>query len=568
MRVALTGPDGDQGSLGEGLRALGVETVGVPLLESGPAEGAELLRMRIEAGGFDWIALTSARAVAAVREAGGLRGRDCLAVGPATASAVREAGGAVLVEGKGPGAAGLLAALDRSGHAVQGKRVLLPVSDRARPDLAEGLSARGAAVESVKAYAVRPVGDPAHRVEVLRKSGPAAVVVASPSAAEALAAGAGRTAGDLPRLLALGPTTADAMDRLGLPVGGVAAEPTALGIVSAMKESGMQGFPLSRPRRQRRTEAIRRMVRETRLAPEMLVAPMFVVPGKKVRQPVPSMPGVDRVSPDLALEDARELARLGVGGVILFGIPDRKDAEGSSAWDPKGPVCTALGLLREKGEALVLWADVCLCEYTDHGHCGVLDERGAVKNDETLPLLSRAAVAYAKAGADAVCPSDMMDGRVRAIRTALDHEGLTDTMIVSYAVKYASGFYGPFRDAADSAPKQGDRRAYQMDPANVREALREAALDEAEGADVLMVKPALAYLDVIRAVKERTNLPVAAYNVSGEYAMVKAAAERGWIDGDRVILETLTAIRRAGADLILTYHAAEAARLLAKGRTA
>jgi porphobilinogen synthase len=292
---------------------------------------------------------------------------------------------------------------------------------------------------------------------------------------------------------------------------------------------------------------------------------MFVtraIRGSKVREPVPSMPGVERVLPEVAVEDARSLLDLGVRAVILFGIPREKDAEGSGAWDEEGPVCAATRLLKRELPDLQVWADVCLCEYTDHGHCGVLDDRGSVKNDETLPLLSRAAVAYARAGADAVAPSDMMDGRVRAIRTALDHEGLTDTLVVSYAVKYASAFYGPFRDAAASTPRKGDRNAYQMDPANSREALREAALDEAEGADVLMVKPALPCLDVIRAVRERTTLPVAAYNVSGEYAMLKAAAERGWIDGDRAILETLTAIRRAGADLILTYHAAEAARLL------
>ncbi len=566
MRVALTGPDGDGGSLGEGLRALGVETVGFPLLEVGPAPRSEDLD-RARLGTFDLVAFTSPRAVDALGGPGRGAGA-CIAVGPETADRSRRAGYEVLVEGEGPGAEGLLRALDgRPSSPVRGKRILLPVSDRARPDLADGLRARGAGVEVVVAYAVRPRADAASVVAGLVEESPDAAILASPSAAEALAACSSGRGSRFPPLLAIGLTTAEAMGRLGLPVAGTAGKPTPLGIVTAMKVRGMgdfskSGFPGARPRRMRRTEAIRRMVRETRLSPEMLVAPMFVVPGEGVREPVPSMPGVDRVSPDLAVEDARVLVGLGVGGLILFGIPGRKDPEGSSAWDPEGPVCTTLRLLRREEADCACWADVCLCEYTDHGHCGVLDEKGAVRNDETLPLLARAAVAYARAGADAVAPSAMMDGQVRAIRTALDHDGLTDTLLVSYAVKYASGFYGPFRDAAGSAPKSGDRKAYQMDPANAREALREAALDEAEGADVLMVKPALAYLDIVRRVKERTDLPVAAYNVSGEYAMVKAAAERGWIDGDRVMLETLTAIRRAGADIIVTYHAAEAARLL------
>jgi porphobilinogen synthase len=544
--VALTGPDGDGGSLGEGLRSLGVETVSAPLLRVEPLAGP------LDTAGFDLVAFSSARAVDAVAP-----GIPCIAVGPGTARRARAAGFTVLIEGEGPGAAGLLEAARRSPGGLAGKRVLLPGSDRARPELAEGLAALGALVEAVDAYAVRPRDDLGRAVGELRALAPDAAVVASPSAAECLAGAPG-----LPPLFAVGPTTAEAMGRLGLPVAGTAARPTPLGIVTAMKEHGMGGFPVARPRRLRRTEAIRAMVRETRLTPDCLVAPMFVTAGKGKREPVPSMPGVERVSVAAAVEDARALWKRGVRSVLLFGIPGSKDAEGTGASDPEGPVCRAIRGIKEALPELVVWADVCLCEYTDHGHCGVLDERGRVRNDESLPLLARAAVAYAKAGADAVAPSDMMDGRVGAIRTALDREGLTDTLLVSYAVKYASAFYGPFRDAAGSTPKSGDRRAYQMDPANAREALREAALDEAEGADVIMVKPALPYLDVIHRVREATNLPVAAYNVSGEYAMVKAAAERGWIDGDRVILETLTSIRRAGADLVVTYHAAEAARLL------
>ncbi|MHC4923410.1 MAG: porphobilinogen synthase [Planctomycetota bacterium] len=320
--------------------------------------------------------------------------------------------------------------------------------------------------------------------------------------------------------------------------------------------------PYLRPRRLRRTDTIRRMVRETRLTPDDLVAPLFVTVGEGVREPVPSMPGVDRVSVDLLVEDVRAMATDGVPAVILFGIPDTKDPEGRGAADPSGPVPTAIAALRRELPDLSIWADVCLCEYTDHGHCGLLDESGNVLNDASLPFLTDAAAAYADAGADVVAPSDMMDGRVEAIRTGLDVRGHKDTLIVSYAVKYASAYYGPFRDAADSAPQQGDRKAYQMDPANAREALREAMLDEGEGADIVMVKPALPYLDIVRRVREQTTLPVAAYNVSGEYAMVKAAAEKGWIDGERVMLETLTSIKRSGADLIVTYHAAEAAKLL------
>ncbi len=325
-------------------------------------------------------------------------------------------------------------------------------------------------------------------------------------------------------------------------------------------------FPVHRPRRLRRTETLRGLVRETRLSPGDFMLPLFAVSGRGVRNPIASMPGVAQLSVDNLVEEARSAWNAGVRSLILFGIPDKKDAEGTAAWDPKGPVCTAFRALKDALPEMICVADVCMCEYTDHGHCGPLerDARGhvAVANDRTLPLLARAAVAYAEAGADVVAPSDMMDGRVAAIRKGLDEHGLTQIPILSYAVKYASGFYGPFREAAQSAPKEGDRRGYQMDPANVREAVREALLDVDEGADLLMVKPALAYLDVLSAVKRATNLPVAAYNVSGEYAMLKAAAQAGWIDEKRVALEILTAIKRAGADIILTYSAVDAARWL------
>jgi porphobilinogen synthase len=320
-------------------------------------------------------------------------------------------------------------------------------------------------------------------------------------------------------------------------------------------------FPTHRPRRLRRSAALREMVRETSLAPSDFIYPLFVVEGRDVRRPVSSMPGVFNLSVEQAVAEAKRAHALGVRSVILFGIPDAKDARGSGAWARDGIVQRALTEIKSAVPELQLIADVCLCEYTDHGHCGVI-EGGHVANDSTLPLLAQMAVSCAQAGADIIAPSDMMDGRVAAIRRALDEVRLTDTPILSYAVKYASGFYGPFREAAQSAPQFGDRRGYQMDPANAREGLKEAALDLEEGADMIMVKPALSYLDVIHRVKERFDVPVAAYNVSGEYAMVKAAAQNGWIDGDRVMLEVLTSIKRAGADLILTYHALEASELL------
>ena len=321
-------------------------------------------------------------------------------------------------------------------------------------------------------------------------------------------------------------------------------------------------FPLHRYRRLRRSESLRTIVRETSLVPSDFIAPLFVVPGAGVRQPVLSMPGVDRVSPELAAKDAKSLASLGVLSVILFGIPEEKDAVGASSADPEGPVCRAVRAIKAESPKTVVMTDVCLCEYTDHGHCGVI-AHDTVDNDATLPILAAEALAHAKAGADVVAPSDMMDGRVGAIRAALDKSGYRDVALLAYAAKYASGFYGPFREAAESTPSFGDRRAYQMDPANVREAIKEVLSDVEEGADLVMVKPALSYLDVVRAAKEATNVPVACYNVSGEYAMVKAAAANGWIDGKRVTLEILTSMKRAGADLILTYHAKEAAEWLA-----
>ena len=321
----------------------------------------------------------------------------------------------------------------------------------------------------------------------------------------------------------------------------------------------MPKFPEYRPRRLRRTEALRRMVRETAVAPSDLILPLFVVPGSGVRRPVGSMPGVAQTSVDELLRDAEEAYRLGIPAVLLFGIPETKDEVGSSAYAEDGVIQQAVRALKDRLPELVVITDVCLCEYTSHGHCGVIRD-GTVANDESLELIARQALSHARAGADIVAPSDMMDGRVGVIRRTLDAEGFGDVAILSYAAKYASAFYGPFREAAESAPQFGDRRSYQMDPANGDEALREVRLDVEEGADILMVKPALPYLDVLWRVKQETKYPVFAYHVSGEYAMTLAAGEKGWLDADAALYESLVAIKRAGADMIITYWAREFAR--------
>jgi len=321
--------------------------------------------------------------------------------------------------------------------------------------------------------------------------------------------------------------------------------------------------PLYRPRRLRSNEMIRSMVRETTLSPHDFIYPLFVTHGKGVKKEISSMPGNFQQSIDNIVRDCEEIKGLGVPAVILFGIPEHKDETGSEAYADEGIVQHAIKAIKNKLPEFVVITDVCLCEYTSHGHCGVI-KNGVVQNDATLELLAREAVSHAKAGADMVAPSDMMDGRVGAIRGALDSEGFHDTPIMSYAAKYASSFYGPFREAAESTPQFGDRRSYQMDPPNSREALREVALDIDEGADIVMVKPALSYLDIIYQVKQQFNVPVAAYNVSGEFSMIKAAAKMGWIDGERAMLESLVSMKRAGADMILTYFAKEAAKLLQK----
>ncbi len=320
-------------------------------------------------------------------------------------------------------------------------------------------------------------------------------------------------------------------------------------------------YPASRPRRLRRIPALRALVRETILSPKDFVYPLFIVPGRQVKQPIASMPGQFRMSADVAGAEAARLADLGIMSVLLFGIPEHKDAVGSAAYQKEGVVPQAVRAIAKASPRTVIMTDVCLCEYTDHGHCGIV-EKGEVKNDETLELLAKQAMAHAQAGAHVIAPSDMMDGRVGYIREELDEEGLEDVAIMAYSAKYASAFYGPFREAAESTPAFGDRQSYQMDPANAAEALREVMLDEEEGADIVMVKPAGPYLDIVRAVREHTDLPVAAYQVSGEYSMIMAAAEKGWIDRDRAMMEALIGIKRAGADIIITYFAPRAAELL------
>jgi porphobilinogen synthase len=322
-------------------------------------------------------------------------------------------------------------------------------------------------------------------------------------------------------------------------------------------------FPAQRLRRTRRTAALRGLVRETQLSPSEFVYPIFVTVGEDVRNPVSSMPGVFQLSINHAVAEAKRLPALGIPAILLFGIPDEKDEAGSGAYDPEGIVQLATRAIKEAVPELIVITDVCLCEYMSHGHCGVVEkDSGQILNDISLELLARTAASQAEAGADIVAPSDMMDGRVAAIRSELDREGFENTPIMAYAAKYASAFYGPFREAAESAPTFGDRRSYQMDPANAREALLEVELDVEEGADIVMVKPALPYLDVVRGVKETTSLPVAAYSVSGEYAMIKAAAQNGWLDERTVVLEALTGIKRAGADIIITYYAPDVARWL------
>lgn len=586
-RIAVTRALADDDPLVRAITAHGAVARLMPLLTIAPPADPAALQAALRAhAGFGLVAFTSANAAAAVAAvlaqlgiapADAFPAAQVAAVGGATARALQTSGLRVDLCPARADAAGLLELLVGRDD-LDRLRVLLPLGDRARRTLPDGLAARGAAVTEVVAYVTRAAaGDAALRLETALLNGELDVVTfASGSAVDALAAALGRER--MRRCLALaavvviGETTAAALRAAGIRVDRLAADATMECLAATAIESWSargrlfqrgvsMGFPERRMRRLRSSGALRDLVRETRLSPDRLVYPLFVVPGSGIRQEVSSMPGVFRQSVDMLVEDARETRGLGVPAVILFGLPPVKDARGSGADDAAGVVPRAAEALKRACPDLLVIADVCLCEYTDHGHCGIVDgER--ILNDPSLARLASASVAYARAGCDVVAPSDMMDGRVRAIRQALDGACFTDTPILSYAAKYCSGFYGPFRDAADSAPQFGDRRSYQMDPANAREALAEVALDVEEGADMIMVKPAMPYLDIVRQVKDRFDLPVAAYQVSGEYAMLLAAVQNGWLDRDRVMLESLTCIVRAGADFVLTYFAKDAARLL------
>jgi porphobilinogen synthase len=542
--VLVTRPAGEKDPLVAELTSRGYRVVAVPTVTVRPSDVAWP-----DLKAFDWVVVTSAAGAASLPELP--IGPRWAAVGEATARALREKGTEVDVVPAQANGVALAAAIPD----VKGKRIALVRASHADSDLPNALRERGALVDEITAYeTVEGPSDSASALQqALREEDVAAVVFASGSAVRGFLKLGGTT--NLPAIT-IGPRTSAAAREAGFVV---AAEATAQD-VKQMAAAVERSVPITanRPRRLRTSPAVRNLVRETRLHPGQLIAPLFVVTGRGRRQEIESLKGHARLSPDLALREAHRLAQLGVGGVLLFGIPDSKDASGSGAEDPSGPVPETLRLLRREGLPLALVADVCLCEYTSHGHCGILDgER--VDNDATLPRLAAAAVAYAEAGADIVGPSAMMDGQVAALRGGLDAAGFTDTAIMAYSSKHASSLYAPFREAAGSAPSFGDRKSYQMDFANAREALREMELDAAEGADILMVKPAITSLDLLARARERFDRPLAAYQVSGEAAMIEAAAERGWVDRRNAILESLTAIARAGAANTITYFAADVA---------
>jgi porphobilinogen synthase len=509
---------------------------------------------------FDWVVVTSAAGVDALP--GTPAGPRWAAVGESTAAALRAKGAKPdLVPAETNGAALAEALPD-----PHGARVLLVRASLADPDLPARLRERGALVDEVSAY--ETVEGPAESADdlrrALRQADLAAVVFASGSAVRGFAKLGGSTA--LPAIT-IGPRTTAVARDAGFNVVAEAPGPSvqqlAAAVTQAIPTISLPGP--RRPRRLRANAAVRALVRETRIDPSQLVAPLFVVNGRQQRHEIASLQGHFRVTPDLALREAHRLAELGVGGVLLFGIPDSKDAEGSGADDPRGPVPETLRLLRREQLPLALAADVCLCEYTSHGHCGILHGE-KVDNDASLVRLASAAIAYADAGADIVGPSAMMDGQVGALRSGLDAARFGETAIMAYSSKHASSLYGPFREAAGSTPSFGDRKSYQMDPGNGREALEEMELDAAEGADILMVKPAITSLDLLARARGRFDRPLAAYQVSGEAAMIEAAAERGWLDRRGAILESLTAIARAGAGIVITYFAADVATWLRERR--
>jgi porphobilinogen synthase len=549
--VLVTRPGGAGDPLVAELETRGYRVSAVPtvLTRPLPVEWPEL-------AGYDWVVVTSSAGVDALP--GTPAGPRWAAVGESTARALRAKGApADLIPEEANGSALAEALPD-----PRGMRVLLVRASLADPDLPARLSERGALVDEITAY--ETVEGPAESADdlrqALRQSDLAAVVFASGSAVRGFAKLAGKTT--LPAIT-IGPRTTAVARDAGFNVVAEAPGPTVQQLAAAVTRAipTLATPGPQRPRRLRTNPAMRALVRETRLDPSQLIAPLFVINGREQRHEIASLKGHYRLTPDLALREAHRLAELGVGGVLLFGIPDLKDAEGSGANDPRGPVPEALRLFRREGLPLALAADVCLCEYTSHGHCGLLDGE-TVDNDASLPRLAAAAIAYVEAGADIVGPSAMMDGQVAALRSGLDSAGLRDAAIMAYASKHASSFYGPFREAAGSTPSFGDRKSYQMDPANGREAIREMELDAEEGADMLMVKPAITSLDLLARARQRFDLPLAAYQVSGEAAMIEAAAERGWIDRRGAILESLTAIVRAGAGTVITYFAADAAAWL------
>jgi porphobilinogen synthase len=553
--VLVTRPMGAADPLVAELEARGYRVSAVPTVATRPLPASWP-----DLAGFDWVVVTSAAGVDALPAVPS--GPRWAAVGESTAAALRGRGAIVeLVPSEASGAA-LAQALPEP----DGKHLLLVRASMADPDLPAGLRARGALVDEVTAY--ETVEGPAESSGMLREalgSGDvAAVVFASGSAVRGfIKLGGGNS---LPAIT-IGPRTSLVARDEGFRVIAEAAAPgvaelaaTVARAVPAVKPGGPH-----RPRRSRTSAAMRALVRETRVHPGQLIAPLFVISGRGRRFDISSLKGHARLSPDLALREAHRYAELGVGGMLLFGIPETKDANGSGADDPAGPVPETLRILRSEGLPLVLIADVCLCEYTSHGHCGVLDGE-SVDNDASVRRLASAAVAYAAAGADIVAPSAMMDGQVAALRAGLDGSGFADTAIMAYASKHASSFYGPFREAAGSSPSFGDRKSYQMDPANGHEALREMQLDADEGADILMVKPAITSLDLLARARQRFDLPLAAYQVSGEAAMIEAAAERDWINREGAIAESLTAIVRAGAGIVVTYFAADAAAWLRSSR--
>ena len=553
--ILVTRPAGSGDPLVAELEARGYRVCAVPTVTTRalPVDWPDLSR-------YDWVVLTSAAGVEALPELPA--GPRLAAVGQSTAAALRAKGAEVDVVPREANGAALAAALPDP----SGSRVLLVRASLADPNLPNALRERGALVEEITAY--ETVEGPAESAGELRqamgRTDLAAVVFASGSAVRGFAALGGSI--DLPAIT-IGPRTTSVARDAGFTVVAEAAGPAvhelAAAVSGAIPKADTPGP--HRPRRLRTNASLRALVRETRLDPRQLIAPLFVVGGRGERHEISSLKGYFRLTPDLALREAQRLAELGVGGVLLFGIPDSKDPQGSGADDPRGPVPETLRLLRGEGLPLALAADVCLCGYTSHGHCGVLDgER--IDNDASLPRMAAAAVAYATAGVDIVGPSAMMDGQVAALRSGLDGAGFEDTAIMAYASKHASAFYGPFREAAGSAPSFGDRKSYQMDPANAHEALREMQLDAEEGADILMVKPATTSLDLLARARSRFDLPLAAYQVSGEAAMIEAAAERGWIDRRNAILESLTAIVRAGAGIVITYFAADVAAWLRETR--